>query len=51
MNIENISSFGATIGGGFFAGALIGFALIKVLKINTSHRSWPILCRIGVVVR
>ena len=27
MNIENISSFGATIGGGFFVGILIGYAL------------------------
>ena len=33
MNLEILSSFGATIGGGFFAGALIGFALKKVLKI------------------
>ena len=33
MNIENLSSITATIGGGFFAGALIGFALKKVLKI------------------
>jgi uncharacterized membrane protein (Fun14 family) len=33
LNLEILSSFGATIGGGFFAGALIGFALKKVLKI------------------
>src|SRR5438128_2412216 len=33
MNLEILSSFGATIGGGFLAGALIGFALKKVLKI------------------
>jgi uncharacterized membrane protein (Fun14 family) len=33
LDIENVGSFGATIGGGFFVGALIGFALKKVLKI------------------
>src|SRR5438128_9252566 len=33
MNLEILSSFGATIGGGFFAGALIGFALKRILKI------------------
>ena len=33
MNLENLSSFAATIGGGFFAGALIGFAVKKVLRI------------------
>jgi len=33
MNLENVGSLGATIGGGFFAGALIGFALKKVVKI------------------
>jgi uncharacterized membrane protein (Fun14 family) len=33
MNVEALPSLGATIGGGFFAGALIGFALKKVLKI------------------
>ncbi len=32
MNVENLSSITFTIGGGFFAGALIGFALKKVLK-------------------
>jgi uncharacterized membrane protein (Fun14 family) len=33
MNIENVSSFGATIGGGFFVGILIGYAIKKVVKI------------------
>jgi FUN14 family len=33
MNVENLSSITITIGGGFLAGALIGFALKKVLKI------------------
>jgi uncharacterized membrane protein (Fun14 family) len=33
MNVLNFSSVVATVGGGFFAGALIGFALKKVLKI------------------
>jgi len=33
MSVEHLSSTLATIGGGFFAGALIGFALKKVLKI------------------
>jgi len=33
MNVVNFSSVVATVGGGFFAGALIGFALKKVLKI------------------
>ena len=33
MNVEALPSLGATIGGGFFTGALIGFALKKVLKI------------------
>jgi uncharacterized membrane protein (Fun14 family) len=33
MTIENVSSFGATIGGGFFAGVLIGYAIKKVVKI------------------
>jgi uncharacterized membrane protein (Fun14 family) len=33
MNTENFASIGATIVGGFFVGALIGFALKKVLKI------------------
>jgi uncharacterized membrane protein (Fun14 family) len=33
MSTEHFSSIAATIGGGFLAGALIGFALKKVLKI------------------
>jgi uncharacterized membrane protein (Fun14 family) len=33
MSIENISSVGAAIGGGFFAGVLIGYALKKVVRI------------------
>jgi uncharacterized membrane protein (Fun14 family) len=33
MNAENISSVGATIGGGFLAGILIGYALKKVVKL------------------
>jgi uncharacterized membrane protein (Fun14 family) len=33
VNIESFSPMVAEIGGGFFAGALIGFALKKVLKI------------------
>jgi len=33
MNMENISSIGVTIGGGFFAGILIGYALKKVVKL------------------
>jgi uncharacterized membrane protein (Fun14 family) len=33
MNVEGFVSVGGTIGGGFFAGALIGYALKKVLKI------------------
>src|SRR5712692_10646701 len=33
MTIENLSSIGATIGGGFFVGILIGYAIKKVLKI------------------
>jgi uncharacterized membrane protein (Fun14 family) len=32
MNVENIGTIGATIGGGFFAGVLIGYALKKVVK-------------------
>ena len=31
--IENLGSIGATIGGGFFAGILIGYALKKVVKV------------------
>jgi uncharacterized membrane protein (Fun14 family) len=33
MNLENLGSFGAAIGGGFFAGALVGYALKKVVKL------------------
>ena len=33
MNINNFDSVAATIGGGFLAGILIGYALKKVLKI------------------
>ncbi len=33
MNMDDISSVAATIGGGFFAGVLIGYALKKVAKI------------------
>jgi uncharacterized membrane protein (Fun14 family) len=32
MSIENFSSIAATIGGGFFAGILIGYAIKKVVK-------------------
>jgi uncharacterized membrane protein (Fun14 family) len=33
MSIENLSQFTATIGGGFFVGVLIGYALKKVIKL------------------
>jgi uncharacterized membrane protein (Fun14 family) len=33
MSFDNISSYTTTIGGGFFAGVLIGYALKKVIKI------------------
>ena len=33
MGIENSSSIGATIGGGFFTGLLIGYALKKIAKL------------------
>jgi len=33
MNAEKIGSIAATIGGGFFAGILIGYALKKVIKL------------------
>jgi uncharacterized membrane protein (Fun14 family) len=33
MNNENITSIATIIGGGFFAGVLIGYALKKVVKI------------------
>jgi uncharacterized membrane protein (Fun14 family) len=32
MNIDNIGSIGATIGGGFLVGILIGYAIKKVVK-------------------
>jgi uncharacterized membrane protein (Fun14 family) len=33
MNIDNLSSIAATIGGGFFIGVLIKYALKKVVKV------------------
>jgi uncharacterized membrane protein (Fun14 family) len=33
MSFDNISSYATTIGGGFFVGILIGYALKKVIKI------------------
>jgi uncharacterized membrane protein (Fun14 family) len=33
MNLEPMGSVGVTIGGGFFAGILIGYALKKVVKV------------------
>ena len=33
MNLEHMGSVGVTIGGGFFAGILIGYALKKVVKV------------------
>lgn len=33
MTFDNLGSLGTTVGGGFVAGALIGFALKRVLKI------------------
>ena len=33
MNLDNVGSLTATIGGGFFAGILIGYALKKVVKV------------------
>ena len=33
MNLDNISSYATTIGGGFFVGVLIGYALKKVIKL------------------
>jgi len=33
VNVDNLSSIGATIGGGFFAGVLIGYTLKKVVKV------------------
>jgi uncharacterized membrane protein (Fun14 family) len=33
MTFDNLGSLGVSIGGGFFAGVLIGYALKKVVKI------------------
>jgi uncharacterized membrane protein (Fun14 family) len=33
MSFDNISSYATTMGGGFFVGILIGYALKKVIKI------------------
>ena len=33
MSFDNISSYAATMGGGFFVGILIGYALKKVIKM------------------
>jgi uncharacterized membrane protein (Fun14 family) len=33
MSFDNIISYAATLGGGFFVGVLIGYALKKVIKI------------------
>jgi uncharacterized membrane protein (Fun14 family) len=33
MTFDNISSYATTMGGGFFVGILIGYALKKVIKI------------------
>jgi uncharacterized membrane protein (Fun14 family) len=33
MTIENYSSLGAMIGGGFFIGLLIGYAIKKIVKL------------------
>jgi uncharacterized membrane protein (Fun14 family) len=33
MSFDNISSYATTIGGGFFVGVLIGYALKKVIKL------------------
>ena len=34
MNIESFPSTAATLGGGFFVGILIGYAMKKVIKIG-----------------
>lgn len=39
MNLESIGSLGLTIGGGFLAGILIGFALKKVVRLDFSNYS------------
>ena len=33
MSLDNVSSYATTIGGGFFVGVLIGYALKKVIKL------------------
>ena len=33
MSFDNISSYATTIGGGFFVGLLIGYAIKKVIKL------------------
>ncbi|HKG31839.1 MAG TPA: FUN14 domain-containing protein [Nitrososphaeraceae archaeon] len=33
MSFDNISSYAATLGGGFFVGIVIGYAVKKVIKI------------------
>jgi uncharacterized membrane protein (Fun14 family) len=33
MSFDNIISYASTMGGGFFAGILIGYALKKVIKL------------------
>ncbi len=33
MSFDNIISYAATMGGGFFVGILIGYALKKVIKL------------------
>jgi uncharacterized membrane protein (Fun14 family) len=33
MNIENVASVAAIVGGGFFVGVLMGYALKKVVKL------------------
>ena len=35
MSIESFGTTAATLGGGFFVGVLIGYALKKVIKIVT----------------
>jgi uncharacterized membrane protein (Fun14 family) len=35
MTIDNISSISAVIGGGFFGGLLLGYAIKKVVKLIT----------------
>ena len=47
MSIESFAPTAATMGGGFFVGILIGYALKKVVK-NTSCNSWIILSWISL---